>query len=233
MARRRAKIVIVEGMSDETSLSIYFGRYFAEKNIYFILLRSNILSNVYGDKAKSNIITDLHALITSYLENNRYIKLTYIDEIIQVVDTDGMFIDDINIIENKNINKVQYTIDNIITSNKIGFQNLNCNKRRNIEKLLGKRSLAFEKQEIPYSIYFMSRNLEHVLHNKTENLVDDEKSKLSYEFANRYNDIKNFITFITESDFCLIKGYKESWEFIQKDANSLKRYTNIGLIFKG
>ena len=61
MARRRAKIVIVEGPSDNTALSVYLSRYFDEKNIEFIELHSNILSERY--KKPNNIITDLNNII--------------------------------------------------------------------------------------------------------------------------------------------------------------------------
>ena len=115
MARRRAKIVIVEGPSDNTALSVYLSRYFDEKNIEFIELHSNILSEKY--KTPNNTITDLNSIIDDYLENNRYIKLTYIDEIIQIVDTDGMFIDDSKIIEDKTAVHNRYTLDNIYTDN--------------------------------------------------------------------------------------------------------------------
>ena len=61
MARRRAKIVIVEGPSDNTALSVYLSRYFDEKKIEFIELHSNILSKRY--KKPNNIITDLNNTI--------------------------------------------------------------------------------------------------------------------------------------------------------------------------
>ncbi len=64
MARRRAKIVIVEGPSDNTALSVYLSRYFDEKKIEFIVLHSNILSKRY--QKPNNIIIDLNNIIDAF-----------------------------------------------------------------------------------------------------------------------------------------------------------------------
>ena len=228
MARRSAKIVIVEGPSDNTSLSVYLSRYFAEKNIEFIELHSNILSKKY--KMPNNIITDLNNTIDDYLENNRYIKLTYIDEIIQIVDTDGMFIDDSKIIEDRSAVTNRYTLDNIYTDNVEKIRSLNKIKTVNIDNLLLKKEITIRKHKVPYSVYYMSRNLEHVLHDIINNLSDEQKERLAYQFANKYNDTQDFVNFIKNSSFSISCEYKESWSFIKKDTNSLKRFSNLGLI---
>ena len=65
-------------------------------------------------------------------------------------------------------------------------------------------------------------------------LNDEEKENDSYLFAVKYkDDISGFLDFITNSDFSVVNGYKESWDFIKQDHNSLKRFTNLGLCFKG
>lgn len=55
----------------------------------------------------------------------------------------------------------------------------------------------------------------------------------SYRFAKKYKDnIPGFLDFISNSDFSVIDGYKESWDFIKQDHHSLERFTNLGLCFK-
>ena len=228
MARRSAKIVIVEGPSDNTALSVYLSRYFDEKNIEFIELHSNILSKNY--KTSNNIITDLNSIIDNYLENNKYIKLTYIDEIIQIVDTDGMFLDDSKIIEDKTAVPNRYTLDNIYTDNVEKIRSLNKVKIANMDNLLSKKDIMIRKHKVPYSVYYMSRNLEHVLHDIMINLSDEQKEKLAYQFANKYSDIQDFVNFIKNSSFSISCEYKESWSFIKQDTNSLKRFSNLCLI---
>lgn len=228
MARRRAKIVIVEGPSDNTALSVYLSRYFDEKNVEFIELHSNILSERY--KKPNNIITDLNNTIGEFLENNRYIKLTYIDEIIQIVDTDGMFIEDSKVIEDNSATSNQYTLDNVYTDNVERIRTLNKIKTGNMEILLSKNDITIRKYKIPYSVYYMSRNLEHVLHNRMDNVSDDDKKKLAFQFANKYKNVLDFVNFIKNSSFSVNDEYKISWSFIKKDTNSLKRFSNLGLI---
>ena len=49
----------------------------------------------------------------------------------------------------------------------------------------------------------------------------------------KYKDnIPEFLDFISNSDFSVVDGYKESWDFIKQDLHSLERYTNLGLCFK-
>ena len=228
MARRRAKIVIVEGPSDNTALSVYLSRYFAEKNIEFIELHSNILSEKY--KKPNNIITDLNNILDEFLENNRYIKLTYIDEIIQIVDTDGMFIEDSKVIKDNNAIYNRYTLDNVYTDNVERIRSLNKVKTINIDILLSKNDIIIRKHKIPYSVYYMSRNLEHVLHNIMDNMSDDDKKKLAFQFANKYKNVLDFVDFIKNSSFSVNDEYKISWSFIREDTNSLKRFSNLCLI---
>lgn len=228
MARKRAKIVIVEGPSDDTALSVYLSRYFDEKEIKFIELHSNVLAKEY--KSLNNIITDLNNIIDEFLENNRYIKLTYIDEIVQIVDTDGMFVEDSEVIYDKNAVPNRYTLNNIYTDNAERIRYLNKIKTRNLENLLSKNDIVMRKYKIPYSVYYMSRNLEHVLHDRIDNVTDEEKEELSFQFANKYSNVSDFVSYIKESSFSVNINYKDSWSFIKKDTNSLKRYSNICLI---
>lgn len=228
MARRRAKIVIVEGPSDNTALSVYLSRYFDKKNIEFIELHSNILSERY--KKPNNIITDLNNIIDDFLENNRYIKLTYADEIIQIVDTDGMFIEDSKVIEDNSATINQYTLNNVYTDNVERIRTLNKIKTGNMEILLLKNDITIRKHKIPYSVYYMSRNLEHVLHNRMDNVSDDDKKKLAFQFANKYKNVLDFVDFIKNSSFSVNDEYKKSWRFIKEETNSLKRFSNLGLI---
>lgn len=83
----------------------------------------------------------------------------------------------------------------------------------------------------PYSIYYMSCNLDHVLYDKL-NSSDQEKEEDAYQFAKMYrNNIPGFLKYIKESDFSVGPNYRESWNYITKDMHSLERHTNLGLCF--
>lgn len=65
-----------------------------------------------------------------------------------------------------------------------------------------------------------------------DNLSNSDKAQLSDEFDMRFEGkLDDFIGFICDITFAVNGDYKESWEFIKKDCNSLKRYSNVHLIF--
>lgn len=103
----------------------------------------------------------------------------------------------------------------------------NRQKRQNLNKLYTCPQLW----KIPYRVFYMSCNLDHVLYNKL-NSSDKEKENDAYVFALQYRDhIDAFRAFIADSDFSISTDYKKSWEFIQTGTESLKRHTNLGLCF--
>ena len=81
-------------------------------------------------------------------------------------------------------------------------------------------------------MFYMSCNLEHVLHN-IQNAVDNEKVNLAERLEDEYIDNpEEFVKFMSNSSFTVQGEYKETWEFIKKDLNSLNRYSNFHLFFK-
>ena len=84
---------------------------------------------------------------------------------------------------------------------------------------------------IPYRVYYMSCNLDHVLYGK-RNSSDDEKEKDAYNFAKMYrNENELFLKYICDSEFSVKGDFKKSWEFIEEDMNSIERYTNLPVCF--
>ena len=85
----------------------------------------------------------------------------------------------------------------------------------------------------PYEIYYFSRNLEHVLHDISEDLDDDAKEDLAYEIAMRYKDQpEEFLQFLYDDAFHVPGTYGETWEFIMDDGKSLGRYSNMAVFFE-
>lgn len=96
---------------------------------------------------------------------------------------------------------------------------------------LAKTSLI---KNIPYSIYYSSRNLEHVLHDNIQsNLTNREKIKMAYQFRKKFNgDVDKFIKFMSESEFAVEGTHSETWSYIRVGNRSLKRYSNFHLYIK-
>lgn len=105
----------------------------------------------------------------------------------------------------------------------------NRSKKDVLEKLLNTSSI----QGIPYKLYYMSCNLEHVLYDKLEIVSDDEKRSLSNEFADKfYGREREFIEFINNPIFKVEGDYKGTWDFIKQGLNYVNRYSNFHLFFE-
>ena len=162
--------------------------------------------------------------VDEYAKSNHFKKLHF-KEIIHIVDTDGTFIPNTNITEDPSAEKPIYSISEIRTKNKAGIEERNKRKSSNIKKLCSKKDIW----GVPYQVYYMSCNLDHVLYNKL-NSSDEAKEMDAFQFARFYKDkIPEFVKFISESDFSVTGDYRESWDFIQQDLNSLQRHTNLAI----
>lgn len=75
--------------------------------------------------------------------------------------------------------------------------------------------------------------MEHVLHNISQDLTDEEKEDLAFEIADRYSENpEEFLHLLYNADFYVPGTYEETWKFIMEGGNSLKRYCNISLFFE-
>ena len=85
---------------------------------------------------------------------------------------DGAFVDDSVIIEDETKDKFVYSLESVIVANRQVAIERNEHKRENLNTLSSRTSVMWNN--IPYKIYYMSCNLDHVLHDKP-NATDDEK----------------------------------------------------------
>lgn len=222
MAYRKVVFVIVEGPSDETALGIVLNRIFDKESVYIHIMHEDITTkrNVNSE----NIVSKVGNEIKAYAKFNHY-KQSDFKEIIHIVDMDGAYLSDDKIIEDISENKLVYCDDGIHTSNKnkVIFRN-----RQKTDNLLRLRSCG-NIWKIPYKIYYMSCNLDHVLYNK-RNSSDEEKETDAHNFAKKYrNNTEAFIKYICDSDFSFKGGFKESWNFIECDMHSIERHTNLSV----
>ena len=228
MARRKIVLVIVEGPSDADSLELYFSKFFDSNTVHMKIMYGDITSK--RGINQSNIKARLGNEIKVYAENNHF-KAADVQQIIHLVDMDGAFVDDSVIIEDETKDKFVYTLESVIVPNRQVAIERNEHKRENLNTLSSRTSVMWNN--IPYKIYYMSCNLDHVLHDKP-NATDEEKMANSLDFTERYyDDINEFIKFISESTFSQCTDYKESWDYIKQDKHSLERNSNLGLCFIG
>lgn len=145
--------------------------------------------------------------------------------IIHIVDTDGVYIPEIDIKE-ADVEKAQYYEDHIDVKNVKAIVNRNRRKGAILYKLRKTGKI----NGIPYRIYFNSCNLEHVLYDELKDFTDEEKQILSDDFADKYDGKVN--EFISDNQIAVPGTFQKTWDYIEKDRNSLNRHSNMLLIFE-
>lgn len=222
MARKKIVLVIVEGASDETALGIVLSQLFDKDAVYIQIMRGDITTRK-GMNSK-NIVAKLGNDVTAFAKSGHYTAKDF-KQIIHIVDTDGSYIPDEHVIEEKNCKGVYYEADGIHTADVKGIIARNFQKRENLFRLKSNGKVW----GIPYRVYYMSCNLDHVLHNK-RNSTAEEKESDAYAFAKKYrDDVNGFVDFVRNSEFSVNGDYKESWDYIEKDMNSINRYSNFAI----
>ena len=227
MKKKAKKVILflVEGASDLTSLE-FIDNINTDETIKFQITSGDVTSKL--NITPQNCREEINKILLSFLERSK-LRKTDIIKIIHILDIDGVYIPEINIIEDKNTKKFLYTINGIVAPSKENVQKRNESKKQIVEKLL----VTSKINSIPYEMYYMSCNLEHVLHDKLEDISEDEKKELANKFADRFYEKEiEFIDFINNKDFKVLGDYKATWDFIKKDLNSVNRYSNFWLFFE-
>lgn len=223
MARKKIVFVIVEGPSDDTALGVILNRLYDKNLVHVEVTHGDI--TIRDWVATTDIASKIGDLVKQYAAKNHF-KQSDFQEVIHLVDTDGVFIPPEAVVEDSSCFEPFYTLTEIRTNN-VDF----IRKRNNHKKGVLSRLVALNRvwKLVPYRVYYFSSNLDHVLYDK-QNSSDAEKEDDSYAFAKRYkSNISEFLNFICDSNFSIKGSYRESWSFIEDGLNSLERHANLGL----
>lgn len=227
MAKSEKKVIafIVEGLSDEAALGTIMKEYFSSNEVQFIVVRGDITVQDYVtvDNIKSKINDQVEALKKKYgYKTEDFIR------IIHLTDMDGVYVDD-NLVVEAEVESIQYYETHMESANP------QTTIARNHKKadILFKLRKSGKINTIPYRIYFNSCNLEHVLYGELKDFTDEEKTIMSDDFAEQYeNDVKGFIELISSEEIKAPGTYQKTWDFIEKKNRSLQRHSNMHLLFE-
>lgn len=223
---KKIVLFIVEGITDEMSLSLILSKLIDGSSVQFHVINQDITADFNSNS--QNIIRKIDSEVKKFLAQNNGLKKTDIKEIIHLVDTDGAFIKEDFVLEDMGKVKTFYTATSIVTNKRDLIIERNERKSAVLNKLYQTSHIG----RIVYKVYFFSCNLEHVLHN-SQNTRCEDKSLYSYKFVDRYvGQEKRFVDFLNQKEFATPGDYKESWQFIKEDFNSLNRFCNFHLYFK-
>ena len=234
-------LFIVEGRNDEREIkaalhrSKHFEQYKTSYEICFAVQGTDITQIGLFSKGKKkveNIRSKIDGIVLKFRRGEfgapyNNIADSEIQEVVQIVDLDGVFIDRHDrIIEGTN-SHIKYEDDCIITNDVDWIRRRNRIKGENLQKLIQAKNAG----GIPYSIYYVSCNMDHVLFNN-RNAVQFEKDAAAERVVTLGDAIDAFLEENLFSEGIMTdSNYQQSWEEIQLDTNSLNRHTNFNLFF--
>lgn len=226
MAESKIILFIVEGPSDETALAPALEQIITSNTVKFKVMHADITSDYHS--TVNNIERRIKQLgVKKFLNDNSQFTENDICAVIHIVDLDGAFTPDSVVTEDNTIEYAQYYDNSIICKNKTLFLQSKNNKKQNLLHLCSLKEISIPKGIIvPYSIYYMSCNLDHVLHNKRNSSVR-EKTVNSISFSDEYDDPQKFEDFFNRDDIKIKGTYDETWEYAQKGMNSLLKGSNF------
>lgn len=227
MTRQSKQVIlfIVEGASEEKAFAMLFKNLLENDEVTFHVVKGDITSRK-GISAQ-NIKQKIGRLIDEDCAKTKFQRGDF-KEIIQLTDTDGTFIDDADVADGGGT-------ENIYEPTCIRAKNREDIIARNKQKSTILKLLSTTKKiwgGIPYRIYFMSCNTDHILHNNP-NLEKKDKCRYADRFWRTYcQKPEKFLDFIDSDDFAARQNYEQSWNEIQRGSNSLQRRTNFNLYWK-
>jgi hypothetical protein len=224
MKTKKIILFIVEGVSERTALALILSKLIQNENIRFHIVNGDITSDKTSNV--TNVLTKVNEQIKKFIDNN-FIKKSDILKVIHLTDMDGAYVGR-EFIEEGEHERFLYT------ENSIKAKSIDLVLDRNYKKssIVNKLHSCTAVSNIPYIMYYFSCNLEHVLHNEC-NVPDDKKDELAEKFSDEfYGKEIEFVEFISNEDFAVSGNFTETWDFIKKENNSLKRHCNFHLFFK-
>jgi hypothetical protein len=217
---KKVILFIVEGDSDKVFFDPVLNELFPNEEYKFAVVKGDITGD-YEVTTVQNIDNKLKTIIKEYKDEKK-IYDSDIKKIVHIIDTDGAFIDD-KYIEFHQSDEILYTNSKIRTNHVDKVIKKNILKKAVVNKLIHTKTI----KNIPYEIYFMSCNLDHVLFDEP-NQKDYEKKKKALEYADSlFGKETEFLELLESNVIKHYTDYSNSWEDIYNGKNSLRRASNF------
>lgn len=203
-------LFLVEGANDKQRLSLIETLFDPYKIQIFHFGCDKLTEKDYPVNYKNEIRNILSREKTHSLEDFTHI--------VQVCDLDGCFVDEKYIIENKELNKIEYH------ENKIEVIDKKQIVERNNVKITNIRTILEDKEVL---LYFNSTNIDHAF-DGIQNPTNREKKNAAIDMYNRYkNNELCFLNELFNANRLESSDYESSWIDAQNGFNSLKPNSNL------
>lgn len=239
---RNCVVFIVEGDSDRIALEQPMTALFdiIDETIKVVFCKPGILGGDITSLSgvnQNNIVEKLIERIKDELYHVKKVFPENILEFIQIVDTDGAYLDPSSVVsadpEHLEVHDPYYNAERLVieSSNPEGIRARNENKRNNLDRLIRLTEISMQGNSIPYNVYYFSSNIDHFLHNEPNT---HSKTLLAKSFSANYIwDPKGFAEFFVFDDYATkCEEFLDSWCEVKTEGNSIKCGTNINILMK-
>lgn len=230
--QRKVLLFIVEGFTDKQSLEYPLSQLAISSRIVFQTTSGDITSR--EGITRENIKGKLYDYVKNNNTKNKFKDSDYY-KIVHIIDTDGAFIPDDHLFTAEGAARdfpflPYYAREGIYCADVSKIAARNRQKSELVEELLQIKSLG--RFKIPYEVYFMSINLEHVLHNDA-NVPDEQKPILANQALGEfYRDSHALPTLLNSPEVFIPGTYSGTWAYIRDKTNSLLRGSNLSVFFQ-
>lgn len=233
MPTKKYVLFIVEGKNDQIEIQAMLRAYCAnslQDKYVDIYLPYN--GDITFDETEKTITGKLTEAVLSWRRGETRLHPFHpvapsdVAKIVHVIDTDGAFIPESAIIGD-DVGDVEYKEDCIRCGDRAFIVGRNRKKAKAIRKLLSVPKI----DNIPYEVFFVSCNMDHVLFG-TQNPAAKSKGPNARYFAAHCKRPDDLNQSIFCENICFDGLFQESWDFIQLDMNSLNRHTNLNILLE-
>lgn len=196
--------------------------------LFVKVVHGDIYSNIWNQNKPPKVIVG--EIMKQVKQETKY-KDKDIEMVMQIIDTDGIFLkkecylvdEDVEIDSKTYIYDLKERVVRLNTEqDKSRLNEIWDRKKRLVLPLIG--GITYGQSKIPFTLYFNSLNLDHVITDKI--LSDFEKEDKALDFIDSLNDdVELFIKFFDEK--CPYDNYRESWKRIQDDDQWNNSKSNI------
>lgn len=231
--RKKVLFVIVEGNSDSLLFYDLLQRKYSNELVVIKPYRGDIL--VDYDQTHLSIRDRIRAFFLKHLQS---LKLSDFLGIVHLTDTDAAFAGDdkVQIAEEQAEDLLYHVTHLSVKSDKLRNQILVRNKTKKVqtELALEIKEITYKGTKIPYRLYYLSQQLEHVVFNQL-NIPQAEKERKVVSFLKRADETTLNGLFVALNPTLpegVTNNHRASWDFILTNENSLQRYTNAILMYE-
>lgn len=223
-------LFIVEGANDKREIQSMIravtNSRFYDYYVDAYCIKGGDITSDYKTNEK-NIISKLNEIVIGWRNGGeppfQRIPVSDVERIIHIVDTDGVFVPESAVIESNDA-KVQYHDDRMCTIDRNGIVNRNRKKAGVLKKLIVTKQI----DNIPYTVYFSSCNMDHLLFDIRNS--DQHTKKLNSQNFSVCCRNENYLRGTVYNPQICAHTFDDSWDMIQQDYNSLQRHTNINIV---